>query len=228
MFPSHDRGRKAFRTNPEQFDSLADAVSQSADEAQRLLEIFRLTAIQSPFNRDDIAQGFRLAQTFGFTTDQALGLTQIITDTAATLGLTGASIKELILPLGQIRSTGRASLEDLKQLAERGVPVFEALQEAAGLTGEELRKQISAGAISSSFAIEAIAESLGTQFAGNAKLATESLSGLLATFQDLRQNSLREFFQGTFDAIRPLAVELLSLENIDGTLAWQDRDWETT
>ena len=227
-----------------QFDSLGAAAETAKAKAEELLETFRLMAFQSPFNRDDLAQVFGLAQTFGFAGEEGLALTQILVDFAAATGQSGEVMKGIITALSQMKANTTVAKEELNQLAERGVPAIQILtnafnqgfqegsevpllaaqalekfDEEVGFTAKNILDLTSRGLIPANFAIGAIAQSLGTDFAGQAKQATTSLSGLLATFQDFRANTLREFFQGSFDALRPLVAEMLSLESMDNALA---------
>jgi len=68
-----------------------------------------------------------------------------IADTAAAMGLNSDGIQRIVVQLGQMKAAERASLEDLKILAEAGIPVFEILRQKMGLTGEEVRKIGEAG-----------------------------------------------------------------------------------
>lgn len=226
-------GREQVRANPGMFKDTLEAARAMTGEADKLLEKFQLLAIASPFTTTDIANGFRMAQVYGFTSQEAEKLTGVVVDTASALGLAGHEISGIIVPLGQMKQASRATLQDLKQLSERGVPVFEILQKAISkanggieVTSAEVRDLISEGLIEANFAVNAIVESLGTDFKNAASAATTSLSGLLSTAQDLKGNILREFFTPIFNAVLFAQKEgdfaladLLSLENIKGSIA---------
>lgn len=225
-------GREQVNLNPGMFKDTLEAARAMKGEADALLQRFQLLAIASPFSATDIANGFRMAQVYGFTSEQAEKLTNVVVDTAAGLGLAGHEIAGIIVPLGQMKQASRATLQDLKQLSERGVPVFEILQKAISeanggieVTGAEVRELISAGLIEADFAVNAIVKSLGTDFKNAAGAATTSLSGLLSTTQDLKSATLREFFTPIFNAILFAKEEgqfgladLLSFENIQGSI----------
>lgn len=219
-------GREQVQLNPGMFKDTLEAAKQMSGESDRLLKQFQLLAVASPFTTTDIAEGFRMAQVYGFSAKEAEKLTNATVDLAAGLGLSGFEIAGIIQPLGQMQQVGRANLQDLKQLASRGVPVFEVLAKEFGVTTERLRDMISDGVIPADRAINAIVESFGKDFKGAAAASTRSLSGLLSTAQDLRATSLREFFTPIFEAVLFAKNEgdfsladMLSIENLETTIA---------
>ncbi len=219
-------GREQVQLNPGMFKDTLEAAKQMRGESDRLLKQFQLLAVASPFTTTDIAEGFRMAQVYGFSAKEAEKLTNATVDLAAGLGLSGFEIAGIIQPLGQMQQVGRANLQDLKQLASRGVPVFEVLAKEFGVTTERLRDMISDGVIPADRAINAIVESFGKDFKGAAAASTRSLSGLLSTAQDLRATSLREFFTPIFEAVLFAKNEgdfsladMLAIENLEATIA---------
>jgi tape measure domain-containing protein len=212
-------GKEALGANPELFPNILAGADAMKEKATELLNTFGRLAIESPFERDDIAQGFKLAQVYGFNTDAAVRLTNAVTDVAAAYGLAGTDIKEIILPLGQIQTLGRAQLQDAKQLAQRGIPVFEYWANALGTTTAKVQELISAGLISSDFAIQTIVEGLERDFTGAAKLATGTWAGLMSTFEDARKEVNRALFTPILDELKPLVAGFLSFDAIQASIA---------
>lgn len=218
-------GREQVQLNPGMFTDTLAAAKTMTDEADKLLGKFQLLAVASPFTTTDIAEGFRMAQVYGFSAVEAEKLTNATVDLAAGLGLAGFEIAGIIQPLGQMQQVGKANLQDLKQLATRGVPVFDVLAREFGVTTEKIRDMITDGLIPADRAINAIVTSFAKDFKGAAAASTQSLSGLLSTAQDLRATSLREFFTPIFEAVLFAKNEgdfaladMLSLENIQVTI----------
>jgi tape measure domain-containing protein len=218
-------GREQVQLNPGMFTDTLAAAKTMTDEADKLLEKFQLLAVASPFTTTDIAEGFRMAQVYGFSAVEAEKLTNATVDLAAGLGLAGFEIAGIIQPLGQMQQVGKANLQDLKQLATRGVPVFDVLAKEFGVTTEKIRDMISDGLIPADRAINAIVTSFAKDFKGAAAASTQSLSGLLSTAQDLRATSLREFFTPIFEAVLFAKNEgdfaladMLSLENLQSSI----------
>lgn len=200
--------REFMKENPGQFDTVLGAVDSVKDSVNETIERFEMLAITSPFTSEDIASGYQLAQIYGFTGEEAENLTNILVDANSAIGASGANIASIVLPLGQIKQLGKATLVDLKQVATAAkMPVFEVLQkEIEAATGAavpmaDVMDLISNGMISADFAINAITKSLKNDFNGAAAASTNTFEGLRSTLSDLRQNTLRQFATPIFKAI---------------------------
>lgn len=187
-----------------QADSMAEALGRADGRAQELLKWIEQLAVQSPFATEDIANTFRLAQAYGFTSTEAQRLTQVLTDFTAGTGQAGYVGERLALALGQIQAKGKVSGQELNQLREAGLNV-NAVLEDMGFTLGDVEK----GYVKADQFIEAIVQTLERDFQGAAERQTESWAGLLSTLEDTKKIALREFFQGTFDAIQPLVAEFV-------------------
>lgn len=97
----------------------------------------------------------------------------LIADTAT---IAGSSIGEIGSILNKTTTSGRVYTQELNQLADRGLPVFQWLQDAYGVTADELRRMVSAGEIDSARFGEIIEENIG----GAALASGESFTGGLA------------------------------------------------
>lgn len=95
--------------------------------------------------------------------------------TADAAAIAGVSMSEMGSIMNKVRTNSVAYTDDLQMLADRGVPIFQWLQEQYGVTGEELRKMVSDGAVSAADFEEAIATHIG----GAALKMGDSFSGSL-------------------------------------------------
>ena len=186
------------------------AMAQAAPIAKELLAWTQKLGIESPFTQDEVAQSFRLALAYGFTTDEAKTLTQTMVDFAAGSGATGDSMQRIALALGQIKARGNLAGQEILQLTEAGLNVRDALLKAgtvAGLTAENFQNLQEKGLIPADAAIKGIIKTLETDFGGAAKAQAETFSGLISSLQDIKAVGLREFFESTFKAIQPLLAK---------------------
>lgn len=226
-------GQEQRALNPGMYDDALQAADAMSGKADQLLEKFQLLAIASPFATKDIADGFRLAQVFGFSTEEAEKLTYALTDTAAGMNKAGYEIADIILPLGQMKQVGKVLTQDLRQLAVRGIPVWRILSKEFGVTEAALAEMITEGTLpakdgfnAAERAVNAIVTTLGGEFKNAAASATGSLSGLLNAAKELKEASLRDFFTPIFEAVLFgqkegdfALADMLSLENIQGSIA---------
>ena len=102
----------------------------------------------------------------------ALGLTADMASVA------GVSLGDLTPVMGQLASSGRLYTQDLLQLQQRGIPVFQYLAESLGVTTDQVKAMVSAGDVSFAQLETAIQQHIG----GAAK-ANDSFAGSLANLR---------------------------------------------
>ena len=119
------------------FVSLTGGVDQAASMMKQLNEF----TAQTPFQIDAVANSARQLIASGTRVSEVNEQLQFLGDIAAT---SGNSIEEIAAIFAKVNAKGKVELENLNQLAERGVPIFTALADATGLPADKL----GAGAVS--------------------------------------------------------------------------------
>lgn len=200
----------AERVQADQSLTMAEAMRQSAGQAEELLRWQQALAIDSPFSEEGVARAFQMAQAYGFVSETASDadvdarrLTQAIIDYAAATRRGEDGANGVALALGQIQAKGKVSAQELNQLAERGINARDILADAFGVTTAELVRMQEAGLIPADKAVAAIVERLERDFAGAAATASQTFGGTLARIEELKNVGLREFFEGTAKAVQP-------------------------
>lgn len=192
-------------------DNMQEAIAMSGERAQELLGWIEKLAVQSPFQSGDIANAFRTAQAYGFTSDQAMRLTQATVDFAAGAGISGAMMDRITLALGQIAARGKVSSQELNQLSEAGIGARQILADAFHVSTAQMQEMIEKGLVPANVAIEAITQSLEKDFGGAAKRQANTFSGLISSLADLKEIGLRNLFAGTFKAVQPSLQRFVEL-----------------
>lgn len=192
--------------NSGQAGSMGEAMQQASGRSQELLGWIEELAVKSPFTSEDIASTFKMAQAYGFTSAEAQRLTQTLTDFTAGAGLSADVGNHIALALGQIQAKGKVSAQELNQLRETGLNV-NAVLEGMGFNLSDVEK----GLVRADGFIAAVVQTLERDFEGAAARQTESWQGLISTLEDTKKIALREFFQGTFDAIQPLVADFVGV-----------------
>lgn len=189
-----------------QASTLQQAMGQTAGKSKELLDWIQRLAIESPFRQEDVAGAFRLSLAFGFSTREAQRLTAAMVDFTTATGAGGETIERISRALGQIKTRGRLSMEELNQLAEGGVDALRILSDATGKTGKDLMDAITKGQIDANFAIQAILKDMEKMYAGAGKSAATSMSGLLSTLSEIKDTVGRDLLGGVFQSFQaPLA-----------------------
>ena len=119
------------------FVSLTGGARQAAMMVAQLNEF----TAQTPFQLEQVGNAARQLIASGTAISEVNAQLQFLGDIAAT---SGSSIEEIAAIFAKVNAKGKVELENLNQLAERGIPIFTALSDATGLLPSEL----GAGAVS--------------------------------------------------------------------------------
>ena len=167
----------------EQLEARLRVLTGSAEEGAAVFERIKTFAAQTPFEVGDLVEASSQLMAFGFSANEALESLQYLGDIAAA---TGSNINEISLILGQARTVGVAFTQDLRQLASRGIPVFEMLQEQTGLTGKAFNKFVADGGVTFNVLNRLLQEtaSEGGKFFGGMQMQSQTLGGALSNFKD--------------------------------------------
>lgn len=175
-------------------------------KTQELLNWVQQLAKESPFDATGVTMALRTAMAYGFTADQAQRLVKASIDYAAGSGQSVDLMNQIALALGQIQAKGKLAGQEMIQLTNAGINVSDALAKYLGITVEEVMQRLEDGTIDANTAIEAVVGTLEKDFGGAAKEQSQTVSGLVSTFGELKKMGLRELFAGLVEAVRPLAI----------------------
>ena len=184
------------------FISLTGGAKQAADMMANLNEF----TAKTPFQIEGVAKAARQLIASGTGVEDVNDQLQFLGDIAAT---SGVSIEEIAAIFAKVNAKGKVELENLNQLAERGIPIFDALAQATGLSADKL----GAGAVSveqfnktlSSFAEE------GGFAAGAMERLSETAAGKFSTALDNLKLAGAELAQSLMPTIKDLIDRVTSL-----------------
>lgn len=117
------------------------SLTGGAKEAAEMMRNLNQFTAKTPFQIEAVAKSARQLIASGSGIDEVNQQLQFLGDIAAT---SGQPIDEIAAIFAKVNAKGKVELENLNQLAERGIPIFTALSEATGLPASEL----GAGAVS--------------------------------------------------------------------------------
>lgn len=110
-----------------------------------------------------------------------------IPDTLGDLGevaaATGVPLEQIATVFSQMVSKGKASYEELQQLAEAGIPVWQTLADRLGLSVAEVQKLATEGKLGAD-AIDLLRESLADTYSGSMQRQAETFNGRMSTLKD--------------------------------------------
>ena len=141
----------------ERIEISLDALSADGAGGSRLFEAIRQDALRTGVEVAAQAQNIQKMMAQGMDESTALDLNDALLDVGSGAGLTGDEIGLLGNALSQVKGKGVSAMEELKgQIAEKGVPIFEALRQRFG--AEDIGAvfdMISAGKVSADDTINA-------------------------------------------------------------------------
>ncbi|WP_421309751.1 tape measure protein [Aeromonas veronii] len=138
-------------------------------------------AKNTPMQLSEVTQVFVRLKAFGI--DPMNGSMQGIVDQAFKLGGGFEEVQGISLALGQAWAKQKLQGEEILQLMERGVPVWDMLEKVTGKNTAELQKLSEAGLLGRD-TIQALMNEIAAQSSGAAAANMGLLSGLISNAQD--------------------------------------------
>lgn len=133
-------------------------------------------ALKMPVTTQGAVQGFIRLRAMGL--QPTIEQMTILTDATAALGGHSDTFDGLVLAMGQIYSKGQLMSQELRQLAERGIPAYEILQQKLGLTAKAL-ETTNHEAIRADVALKALFEGMAERYGGlSTKIMYETGTGI--------------------------------------------------
>lgn len=178
-------GKAAFDTSTQfkQITKTFEVFLGSAERATQHVEELQKFAETTPFEFLDLTQYSRQLQAYGFQVQEIIPMLTAAGDAAAAMQ-DPLALERLIRSLGQVRAKGRLVGEELLQMAEIGLPVYQILQEQLGLTAEQIGKIADQG-IPAQKAIDAILTGLTKRYGGMMAELMKTPQGILSNMRDM-------------------------------------------
>lgn len=198
------------------------ALYGSVDAGNRAFQALRTLARDNGRDFDGVLEAATKLKAFGI--DPLNGSLQAIIDQTAKLGGEQETLNGITLALGQAWAKQKLQGEEILQLLERSVPVWELLQRATGKTQAELAKLSEAGKLGRR-EIQLLIDELGRSAAGEAAKNVNTLSGLVGQlasrvrefFEDASNRGPLQFFK---DQLRGLIDTIDSMARTDQLANW--------
>ena len=154
----------------------------SAEKAQGFLDDMMAFAKTTPFAYPELAQSGRNMIAFGMHADNVIPVLNSLGDAVSALGGGNQELMQVADAVGAMQVAGKVSMESIRRLHMNGIPALQILANQAGVTGDEMRKKISKGAIDANTAIGRLVEGIQNGTKGVAG-ETAKMGGLMAQNQ---------------------------------------------
>ena len=179
-------------TTGDKFEGLSiqmNALMGSIEEGERATEWIKAFTQNTPLQLEQVTETFARLKSFGL--DPMDGSMQAIVDASEKLGGGMERVSGISLALGQAWAKQKLQGEEILQLVERGVPVWDLLEKATGRNALELQKLSSEGKLGKDVIKQLTAE-IGKSAEGAAAANMGRLTGLVSNLKDQWQLFLNQ------------------------------------
>jgi tape measure domain-containing protein len=189
----------------------------SAEQADAFIREMRDFAARTPFEFAGLQEAASRLIAVGVEADRVIPLMTALGDATSAMGTGSQGIEQAVRALTQMQQKGKVSGEEMLQLAEAGIPAWDALAAKLGVDVATAQDMVAKGQVRVNDLMAALAERAGPamqKVAGMMDAQSKSLAGLMSTLKDTLSIGLA-------DAMAPVVAQLTSgglLERISGQL----------
>lgn len=171
----------------------------SAEEAQKFIEQMQDFVASTPFSFPGVTDAAKKFLAFGFAAKDVIPTLTAVGDAAAGLGVGEEGMQRMIIAMGQIKAKGKASAEELMQLAENGIPAWDILAKKIGVDIPTAMDMVSDGAVDADTTIQALTEGMEQRFGGMMDNMSATIPGLWSNIEDSVEQSLTSIGERLID-----------------------------
>jgi len=194
--------------------------AEAADKHLRQLYDF---AAKTPFEINGLIDADRRLMAMGFSAGEVIPTLTAIGDAVAAVGGNAQLLDRVTLALGQMRAKGKVSGEEMRQLAEAGIPAWEMLANAIGTSIPDAMKMAEQGAVDATTGIEAILSGMEQRFSGSMEAQSRTILGMWSNVKDNLTRSMIALGETISDALDVRGVLQTALGALERFRAWLER-----
>lgn len=174
------------------------SIMGGAEEASKMVAKLNEFTATTPFQLEEVARSARQLLAVGTAADDVNNRLRMLGDIAAA---SGNSISDIAAAFAKVQAKGKVELENLNQLAERGIPIFDELRKVTG----DANMEFGAGSVSVDEYNQALANMAAEGGFANDAMAnlSETVDGKLSTALDNVTLALGKFAEesGLLEAV---------------------------
>lgn len=202
-----------------------ETMLKSAEKADAFIKKIQDFAIATPFSQADIVKQAQGLLVRGFNETEIIPMLQKIGNVTAAMGTGSVGIERIVNALGQMRSVGRVTGQDMLQLTDAGVQAWKYLAEGMGMTIAQVRDLSEKGMLPAEKSIQLILKGM-SEFDGMMnKTANRTARGLASQILDVFSvNVLTRWGQGLQQSAIPRLQQIQQWfdKNQDKAKLWGD------
>ena len=197
-----------FMTNMEQSAIAFKYLLGSAENSMGFLTALQDFAVSSPMDMQGAEKAARMLMTMGFEAESTIAVLRTLTDAATVAGgEMSDTVYRIALALGQMLQSGTVKMQEIRQLVNANIPIFDILKEELGLTSAQIAN-IGDASVDSGKAVMAILNGLQKRFGGAALEMQTTVTGAISAAKDSFYILFNEVMAGPYETFRQKMVDL--------------------
>lgn len=173
-----------------QYEIAFTTMLKSAEKGKAMMQDLQDFAAKTPFDVPGVVEAAQQLTAFGFEAKDIIPTLTTLGDAAAGLGRGSEGVKLMGYALGQIKAAGTLKTQDVNQLVNAGVSVWQMLAEASGKSVAEIKDMTEKGMIDSLAAIEIITKGMQDNYGGMMAATGKEVVGLVNEISEGMGNGL--------------------------------------
>jgi tape measure domain-containing protein len=195
----------------------------SAEKAGAFIEELEAFAARTPFEFRGLQSAANQMLAMGFASEDILPTLTAVGDAVAALGLGTEGVNSAVRALGQMRSAGRVTAQDMMQLTSLGIPAWQMLADSMGKTVPEVRRLSEQGLIPAQQAIDAITTGIESGNMGGMMAAqAHTFTGAMSTIKDSLTMATGKALKPFFEMLSNVAIKFADWLQTPGATAFFD------
>jgi tape measure domain-containing protein len=177
----------------------ASAVDAATKARAHLQELLAAEDLRRALGTDTLIELSQQLQAVGFSAEEIIPSLRAVGNAVSVYADAPARLQRIFLQLSQLTTTGQVSGEELRVLAENGVPAWKYLAEYAGKSVAQVRKLAQQGMLDARVAVKVILGGMEKDFGGLLEATKDTYSQQWRTIEELNKQRSAEAFKPAFD-----------------------------
>lgn len=176
-----------------------EVLTGSAEKGRQTFDEFAKFAAETPFDTKEVIEYGKQMIAQGYAVNEVTKYLRVFGDTAAA---TGTDLGGVTLVMGQIRNSSKLMLQDVMQLQNRGVNVWQMLSDASGKSMAEMKEAVHEGTVSGAQAFEMLSSQMEKTFGGMMDKQAQSLEGAINELGETVDNLKASFGEWLAESLK--------------------------
>lgn len=215
----------AYNAMMEQSEIAWSTILGDAKEASETIARLQEMGAKTPFEFEDLDKAAKLLNMAGYEGENLYKTLTNVGDAVSAIGGSGEDLQAISMAIFQMATKGKISAEEMNQLAERGIPAWDMVAQAMGVSTQEVMKMSENGKLFAKDVLPMLTEQLGKRFGGAMQKQSQTFNGLMSTLKDNAKIAAGVITKDLFEKIKTILPPIIDILNrfID---AFQAGGWE--